>query len=77
MAVHKDKQNYAEEEAQKRSQEIFCGFLYIIDGAQGHNAMWNKAKRKRQIPYDLFYVECKQQQKHSEFSQLENILVVA
>ena len=65
MAVHKDKQNYAEEEAQTRSQEIFCGFLYIIDGAQGHNAMWNKAKRKRQIPYDLFYVECKQQQKHS------------
>lgn len=72
MAVHKDKQNYAEEEAQTRSQEIFCGFLYIIDGAQGHNA-----KRKRQIPYDLFYVQCKQQQKHSEFSQLENILVVA
>lgn len=39
------KTNYAEE-AQTRSQEIFCGFLYIIDGAQGHYAMQNKASEK-------------------------------
>ena len=36
--------------------------LYIcdkMDGPWGHYVKWNKPDEEREIPYDLFYVECK------------------